>query len=82
MDDFSDQAHDWACKGRSAEMAAWEHLVPEEGHDDKPGMGRATGAAGHEVQLWHVWRWGYHWGFPRALLRISSWSSAFNGVWD
>ena len=33
---------DWACKGRSAEMAARQHLVLEEGQDDKPGMGRAT----------------------------------------
>ena len=23
-----------------------------------------------QVRLWHVWRWGCHWGFPRALLRI------------
>ena len=34
--------YDWACKGRSAEMAAWRQLVLEEGQDDKPGMGRAT----------------------------------------
>ena len=34
--------HDWACKGRSAEMAAWQRLVLEEGQDGKPGIGRAT----------------------------------------
>ena len=66
---------DWACKGRSAEMAAWQHLVLEAGHDDKPGMGRATALLDmtkcfKQVRLWHVWRWGSHWGFPRALLRI------------
>ena len=67
--------YDWACKGRSAEMAAWRHLVLEEGHDDRPGMGRATALLDmtkcfEQVRLWHVWRWGCHWGFPRALLRI------------
>ena len=34
--------YDWACKGRSAEMAAWRQLVLEEGQDDRPGMDRAT----------------------------------------
>ena len=68
-------SYDWACKGRSAEMAAWQHLVLEEGQDDKPGVGRATALMDmtkcfEQVRLWHVWRWGCHWGFPRALLRI------------
>ena len=36
------RSHDWVCKGRSAEMAGWQHVVLEEGQDDKPGMGRAT----------------------------------------
>ena len=36
------RSYDWACKGCSAEMAAWQHLVLEEGQHDKPGMGRAT----------------------------------------
>ena len=66
------RSYDWACKGRSAEMAAWQHLVLEE---DKPGMGRATALLDmtkcfEQVRLWHEWRWGCHWGFPRALLRI------------
>ena len=43
---------DWACKGRSAEMAAWQHLVLEEGQDDKPGQGH--GAAGHDEVFRHV----------------------------
>ena len=41
----------WACKGRSAEMAAWQHLVLEEGQDDKPGVGRGYGAVGHDEVL-------------------------------
>ena len=63
--------NDWACKGLSAEIAAWQHLVLEEGHDDKTRHGQGHGAAGHEVRLWHVWRLGCLLGFPRALLRIS-----------
>ena len=67
--------YDWACRGRSAETAAWQHLVLEERQDDKPGMGRAMALHDmtkcfEQVRLWHVWRWGCHWGFPRALLRI------------
>ena len=31
--------YDWACKSRSAEMAAWQHLVLEEGRGDEPGIG-------------------------------------------
>ena len=62
-------------KGRSAEMAAWQHLVLEEGQDDKQGMGGAMALLDmtkcfEQVRLWHVWRWRCHWGFPRALLRI------------
>ena len=34
--------YDWACEGRSFEIAAWQHLVLEEEQDDTPGMGRAT----------------------------------------
>ena len=57
------QPCDWGCKGRSAEMAAWQHLVLEEGQDDKPGMGSATAPLDmtkcfEQVRLWHVWRWG------------------------
>ena len=38
-------------------------------------MGRATALLDmtkcfEQVRLWHVWRWGCHWRFPRALLRI------------
>ena len=69
------RSYDWACKGRSAEMAAWQHLVLEEGQDDKPDMGRTTALLDmtkcfEQVRLWYVWRWGCHWGFPRVLLRI------------
>ena len=69
------RSYDWACKGRSAEMAVWQHLVLEQGQDDKPSMGRAAALLDmtkcfEQVRLWHVWRWGCHWGFPRALLRI------------
>ena len=58
--------YDWACKGRSAEVAAWQHLVLEEGRDDKPGVGRATAPLDmtkcfEQVWLWHVRRWGCHW---------------------
>ena len=68
------RSYEWACKGRSTEMAAWQHLV-EEGQGDKPGMGRATALLDmtkcfKQVWLWHAWRCGCHWGFPRALLRI------------
>ena len=54
-------------------MAARQHLVLEEGQSDKPGMGRATALQDmtkcfEQIRLWHVWRWGCHWGFP--LLRI------------
>ena len=56
-------------------MAAWQHLVLEDGQDDKPGMGRATALLDmtkcfEQVRLWHVWRWRCHWVFPKALLRI------------
>ena len=62
------RSYDWACKGRSAEMAAWQHLVLEEGQDDELGMGRSTALLDmtkcfEQVRLWHVWRWGCHWGF-------------------
>ena len=72
---FQTGPYDWACKGPSAEMAGWQHLVLEAGQDDKPGMGRTTAPPDmtkcfEQVWLWHVWRWGCHWGFPRALLRI------------
>ena len=55
--------NEWACKGRSAGVAAWQHLVLEERQDDKPGMGRATALRDmtkcfEQVQLWHAWRWG------------------------
>ena len=38
LDQSQTRPYDWACKGRSAEMAAWQHLVLEEGYDDEPGM--------------------------------------------
>ena len=38
---------DWACKGRSADMAAWQHLALEEGQDD----GQGHGATGHDEVL-------------------------------
>ena len=58
-------------------MAAWQHLVLEEGQDDKPDMERATALLDmtkcfEQVRLSHVWRWGCHWGFPKALLRTIS----------
>ena len=40
-------SYDWACKGRSAEMAAWQHLVLEEGQDEQAMYGQGHGAAGH-----------------------------------
>ena len=69
------RSHDWACKGPSAEMTAWQHLVLEEGQDDKPGMGRATalldmtkcfeqGEALASVGM------GCSWNFPGELLRV------------
>ena len=66
------RSYDWACKGRSAEMAAWQHLVLEEGQDDKPAMGRATALLDmtqcfEQVRLWHVWRWGMPLGFPESV---------------
>ena len=76
------RSYDWACKGRSAEMAAWQHLVLEEGQDDKPGMGRATALLDvtkcfDQVRLWHAI------GASRERCSGSfSWSSAFNAVWD
>ena len=84
------QSYDSACKGRSDEMAAWQHLVLEEEQDDKSGMGRATALLDmtkcfEQVRLWHVWRWGCHWGFPRALLRIILLVFSFQrrvGLWE
>ena len=69
------RSYDWACKGRSAELAAWQHLVLQEGHGDELGTGRATALLDmtkcfEQVRLWHVWRWGCHWDFPRGLLRV------------
>ena len=63
--------YDRACKGRSLEMAAWQHLAPGRRAGRKTRRGRATALLDmtrcfEQVRLWHVWRWG----FPRALLRI------------
>ena len=60
------RSYDWACRSRSAEMAAWQHMVLKEGQDDKPGLGRATALLDmtkcfEPVRLWHVWRWECHW---------------------
>ena len=65
------RSYDWACKGRSAELAAWQHLVLGR----ELGTGRATALLDmtkcfEQVRLWHVWRWGCHWDFPRGLLRV------------
>ena len=52
-------------------MAAWQHLVLEEGQDDQLEVRILDMTKCFEqVRLWHVWRWGYHWGFPRALLTV------------
>ena len=56
-------------------MAAWQHLVLQEGHGDELGTGRATALLDmtkcfEQVRLWHVWRWDCHWDFPRGLFRV------------
>ena len=40
----------------SAEMAAWQHVVREEGHDDLSGMAQLDMTKCFE-KVWHVWRW-------------------------
>ena len=69
------RSYDWTCRGRSAELAAWQHLVLQEGQGCELGTGRATALLDmtkcfEQVRLWHVWRWGCHWDFPRGLLRV------------
>ena len=45
---FQSRPYDWACKGRSADMTAWQHPELEEGQDDKTRHGQGHGATGHD----------------------------------
>ena len=75
-------SYDWACKGRSAEMAAWQHLVLEDWQDDKPGTGRATALLDSRSGSGTCGDGDATVASRERCSGSSSWFSAFNAVWD
>ena len=73
--------YNWACVGRSAEGAAWSHLLKQEAADGEEiaphPLLHVSGSALLDVvkayehlTLDRVWAHGVRWNFPRVLLRV------------